>query len=69
MALGHKISDLRPPLSNLNALDCTSETEMDQLNHDLADFLEKKVPIPAIYKQQVSRLLETAALGGLTFFG
>ncbi len=69
VALGYKAADLRPPLSNLNVLCCTNKPEMHQLVHNLAELLEKKVPLPATYNDQLSSLLELAKPNGLTFFG
>lgn len=55
---GIKTRALRPPLSNLNALNSACESEMEQLVHDLAKILEKNVPLPTIYKSQLSLLVE-----------
>lgn len=55
-----KASDLRPPLSNLNALSCQKSQEMHQLVHELARELGKRVPLPASYDSQLNALLEVA---------
>jgi len=68
LAEGKRAGDLGPPLSSLNALDCASEQAMQQLVHDLARVLKKNVPLPTIYKAQLSRLLNTQKTG-FTFFG
>jgi hypothetical protein len=55
---GIKASTLRPPLSNLNTLNSASKSEMEQLVHELAKVLKKSVPLPTIYKTQLSALLK-----------
>lgn len=59
---GFAASALRPPLSNLNALNSASESDMEQLVHELAKELKKTVPLPTIYKTQLSALIETTSL-------
>jgi hypothetical protein len=54
---------LHPPLSNLNALNSASKSEMEQLVHDLAKALKKSVPLSASYETQLSALLKTATSG------
>ncbi|MDD5139535.1 MAG: toll/interleukin-1 receptor domain-containing protein [Verrucomicrobiales bacterium] len=58
LASGLKASVLRPPLSSLNALNCASKSEMEQLVHDLAKKLKKSVALPTIYKVQLAALLK-----------
>ena len=55
---GTNVSVLRPPLSNLNALNSASKSEMEQLVHELAKTLKKSVPLPEIYKSQLSSLMK-----------
>jgi hypothetical protein len=54
LAGGIKTGNLRPPLSNLNALNSASKSEMEQLVHELAKVLKKSVPLPTIYKSQLA---------------
>jgi hypothetical protein len=56
---GVTAGSLHPPLSNLNALNSTSQSEMEQLVHELAKVLKRNVPLPTIYKAQLSALIET----------
>jgi hypothetical protein len=58
LASGLKAGVLRPPLSSLNALNCASKNEMEQLIRDLAKVLKKSVALPTIYKAQLSALLK-----------
>jgi len=53
---------LHPPLSNLNALNSTSKSEMEQLVHDLAKELQKSVPLSASYETQLSALLKISSV-------
>ncbi len=63
LAARQKASELRPPLSTLNALDCEKGQEMEQLVHELARELGKNVPLPATYESQLKALVQAA--GGL----
>jgi TIR domain len=58
LAKGMKAGVLRPPLSSLNALNCASKNEMEQLIHDLAKVMKKSVALPTIYKVQLAVLLK-----------
>lgn len=62
LAAHQKASELRPPLSNLNALSCEKEQEMHQLVHELARELGKRVPLPAAYNSQLNALLQAGDL-------
>ena len=58
LAGGIDAAALRPPLSNLNALDSANKGDMEQLVHDLALLLKRKPPLPAIYEQRLKNLLK-----------
>jgi hypothetical protein len=50
---------LRPPLSNLNALNSSSKSDMEQLVQELAKVLNKTIPVPDIYQTQLLALLQS----------
>jgi hypothetical protein len=62
LAARQKPSELRPPLSNLNALSCEKIQDMHQLVHELAHELGKRVPLPASYDNQLNVLLQKTGL-------
>ena len=58
---GIKASALRPPLADRNALNSASKSEMEQLVHELAGILKRKLPLPTIYRSQLSTLMKINA--------
>jgi hypothetical protein len=58
LAGGIDADALRPPLSNLNALNSASKSDMEQLVHDLARVLKNKPHLPAVYEGSLKDLLK-----------
>jgi hypothetical protein len=58
VAAGLERSDLRPPLSNLNAMTCAIETDLHQLLGDIARALSLPQPNASVYARQLKQLME-----------
>jgi hypothetical protein len=57
VASGISPSDLRPPLSNLNTLSCTTQTDLHQLLGDIARVLGAPQPNASVYARQLEQLM------------